>query len=445
MNSPPLQSNSSKRLFTDSSSDSQDLPFAFQPKRPSKKFRRPTYGRNQKLPSFPKPSADEFRDPYARLGLEESALKSGQNLTASFLNPLVKYLLPQRDTHDKSSPNGPTNSEPEFSNGSTIVKPKVSSSNSIKLPPQPLRKSARLVKSMSSHKTIPKLISHHSFTSVSESIAADCGISQPGVSYTKSNASAPEGTTPFNPSCSIDKDSDSELSTPPESPNSDSPIEQPKFNFLSSAKSPSVSLCPMCKQIVEPALFQSYDTGGRMNVRKQRELCTAHRRNSARHEWDARGYPTIDWQKFQVRVEQFYGVLDNILRGKQKSHFREALRIKVDMGNTITLKKSIMTTEFRVLTPGYYGPRGARAMMEIIMSRFSPIIREIAAKDRLISSGGVLSYVQAVLVPELAVLLIKEDMGVDNEMARSIMEASIDIGDLVNEEQDEEDSWQQNY
>jgi len=45
--------------------------------------------------------------------------------------------------------------------------------------------------------------------------------------------------------------------------------------------------------------------------------------------------------------------------------------------------------------------------------------------------------VQAVLVPELAVLLVKEDMGVDDEEARGILQESIEIGDLLNEEEEE--------
>ncbi len=44
---------------------------------------------------------------------------------------------------------------------------------------------------------------------------------------------------------------------------------------------------------------------------------------------------------------------------------------------------------------------------------------------------------QAVLVPELAVLLVKEDMGVDDEEARGILQESIEIGDLLNEEEEE--------
>lgn len=71
------------------------------------------------------------------------------------------------------------------------------------------------------------------------------------------------------------------------------------------------------------------------------------------------------------------------------------------------------------------------------MSRFAPKLRRLAASDMLISSGGVSRYVQAVLVPELAVLLVTDDMRVDEEKAREVLRDSVDIGNLLNEEEDE--------
>ena len=71
------------------------------------------------------------------------------------------------------------------------------------------------------------------------------------------------------------------------------------------------------------------------------------------------------------------------------------------------------------------------------MLRFAGKIRRLAASDKLISSGGVSRYVQAVLVPELAVLLIKDDIKVDEEKAREVLRDSVDIGNLLNEEEDE--------
>lgn len=71
------------------------------------------------------------------------------------------------------------------------------------------------------------------------------------------------------------------------------------------------------------------------------------------------------------------------------------------------------------------------------MTSFAPKVRRLAASDKLIASAGVAGYVQAVLAPELAVMLVMEDMRVDEDEARAILRNSKEIGDLLNEEEDE--------
>ena len=46
--------------------------------------------------------------------------------------------------------------------------------------------------------------------------------------------------------------------------------------------------------------------------------------------------------------------------------------------------------------------------------------------------AGPVGYAQAVLVPELAVRLVKEDMGVNEETARQILRETIELGEKVN-------------
>ena len=53
------------------------------------------------------------------------------------------------------------------------------------------------------------------------------------------------------------------------------------------------------------------------------------------------------------------------------------------------------------------------------------------------TSGGVSGYVHSVLVPELAACLIAEDCEVDAEGARKIIADSADLGELLNEEDEE--------
>ena len=75
--------------------------------------------------------------------------------------------------------------------------------------------------------------------------------------------------------------------------------------------------------------------------------------------------------------------------------------------------------------------------MENIISHFSHKIRRRAASDSLVSTGGVSAFVQAVLTPELAVMLVKEDMETDDEGARAVLRESAEVGHLLNEEEDE--------
>lgn len=77
--------------------------------------------------------------------------------------------------------------------------------------------------------------------------------------------------------------------------------------------------------------------------------------------------------------------------------------------------------------------------MELITKTLTPQLRRLAGSDKLIAgSGGVSGYVQAVLVPELATLLVMEDMDVGKERAIDILSESIEIGDLVNEEEEDQ-------
>lgn len=48
-------------------------------------------------------------------------------------------------------------------------------------------------------------------------------------------------------------------------------------------------------------------------------------------------------------------------------------------------------------------------------------------------AAGASGYVQGVLVPELTVMLVKEDMGVNDKDALKVMKESMWIGDLLNE------------
>ncbi|EZF25149.1 hypothetical protein H100_02498 [Trichophyton rubrum MR850] len=170
-------------------------------------------------------------------------------------------------------------------------------------------------------------------------------------------------------------------------------------------RSAPVTVCPVCEIPVDMELFKSFKSMEKMG--QQSRFCLLHRRKSAEQQWKERRYPTIEWDSLQTRIEGHFAELERILLPDKK------------------------------MTTGYYGARGAKNMMEVIISRFAPRVRELALSDPLVQAVGVSGYVQAVLVPELTTILVKEDMDVDDEEARRIMQDSMEIGDLLNQQLDD--------
>ncbi|KAI1372726.1 hypothetical protein F4677DRAFT_431925 [Hypoxylon crocopeplum] len=187
--------------------------------------------------------------------------------------------------------------------------------------------------------------------------------------------------------------------------------------------------CPMCHDVVDAGLLAKYSDRGRMNIKKQAAFCRLHKRQTALDSRSQKGYPKIDWETLDTRFAKHQGFLRGILEGTRQSHYSDILKENVESGKNRTLLKTEDS-----LTPGYYGPRGLRAMTEYIMRTFSSVVRKRAVEDRLVSARGYTGYVQTVLVPELAVRLIMEDMDVTEEDARNIMQDSIEVGELLYEE-----------
>ncbi|ORY66265.1 RTC4-like domain-containing protein [Pseudomassariella vexata] len=187
--------------------------------------------------------------------------------------------------------------------------------------------------------------------------------------------------------------------------------------------------CPMCHAPVDPDMLKKHSNHGRMNIKQQTSFCRLHKRKSAQRDRSAQGYPDIDWVNLEVRLIEHETFIKDILQGARSSYYASLLNDKVDTGQNRTLLKTDDS-----LTPGYYGPRGLRVMTEFIMRTFSDTVRKRAVEDRLVSARGYTGYVQAVLVPELAIRLIMEDMKVGEEDARVILRDTVELGDFLHEE-----------
>ncbi len=183
--------------------------------------------------------------------------------------------------------------------------------------------------------------------------------------------------------------------------------------------------CPMCNQPLDPAEVSKI-VG--MSVRMQEKFCRDHKRRTAKENWSDRGYPQIHWESFDARISKHHSFIKELIKGVD-CHYRDILDQRVNTGKDRNLMK--MTSN---LIPGYYGSRGLRSISENIMDRFTPLLKKRVVQDRLMSARGVTGFVQSVLVPEVAVLLIQEDMNVAIEEARDILTDSASMGELVNEE-----------
>ncbi|KAL8917634.1 MAG: hypothetical protein Q9172_005756 [Xanthocarpia lactea] len=198
------------------------------------------------------------------------------------------------------------------------------------------------------------------------------------------------------------------------------------------------SQCPVCKTLVSRLFLEEFSRSGNLNVRQQLGFCKAHKIRSAQKVWRKKGYPSIEWIQFGARLPRYEEDMVGVINRTRRSFYRNAYEDQLKSGLNRTLHQALLSGNgWEGLNVGYYGTKGARILLEYTMSKFASQLRTFAVDEPLISAGGVAGYVQAVLVPELAVMLVKDDMDVDEEQARVILSESSEIGHLLNEEEDE--------
>ncbi|KAL8839103.1 MAG: hypothetical protein Q9176_004605 [Flavoplaca citrina] len=254
--------------------------------------------------------------------------------------------------------------------------------------------------------------------------------------------SAPESsaTTSSGPTFDFDVgdgNSSSSLSSAPDVEELDAIDYQDEVLKAQRSSSPK-SKCPLCKRSVSRLFLDEFSSTGFLNLRQQAKFCKAHNIHSAREMWRERGYPSLEWQELQARLPTYGDDLVGVLNNTRTSFYRNVLDEQVKSGKRTAKQLMMVGADDREGSKmGYYGTKGQRILMDYLMERFASRIRRLAGTDRLVSASGVAGYVQGVLVPELAVMLVKDDMRVDDEQARVILKESTDIGNLLNEEEDE--------
>lgn len=265
-----------------------------------------------------------------------------------------------------------------------------------------------------------------------------------------STVSHPSFKTPTADITFKDTGSTSGLSSPPSSPqtpNGQSVIDirsSPPLAIYDYSPSPAPEdndesglCCPICFTPVTSELFDTLTMKRPQTTRDKMNFCTNHKRLAALAKYSRDHYPAIDWEALPARLKRHDAILEAVLSGRRPSHYRTQLESHVASvaGRKGFHRKDAFGAQNAV--PGYYGPRGARHMLEHVMSVFAPKIRKIAAETEAVGVTGVTGYLQAVLVPEMAVCLVKEDMDCGDEEARRVLEESAEVGELMHGEEEE--------
>jgi hypothetical protein len=211
------------------------------------------------------------------------------------------------------------------------------------------------------------------------------------------------------------------------------------------------TFCPICNEPVSQDSYWTFWKGLSSTVKNQALFCHTHRRATASTSYLAEGYPSlngaphIDWSALSSRIKKHRMALYSILCNETPSAHRARYaplaltgaaaavpRKRTDLSPAAQQHLDTYALDSHAAGPGYYGPRGRRLMTESIMSLLRTEIQR--STDPVVLTSGPATFVQAVLVPEVAVRLIMEDLMCDWERAEEVREATGEMGALLNEE-----------
>jgi hypothetical protein len=205
------------------------------------------------------------------------------------------------------------------------------------------------------------------------------------------------------------------------------------------------SSCPLCRAPVESEDYWEYWKGKKRTVKHQNAFCRIHKTKSAWEEYRSEGYPDISWPVLPQRIRKHRMTLFKILTNELPSPYRAAYEPIALTGKAAAVpsrRKDLPThiqdeldsyaLDDQSTFPGYYGPHGRRVITETVMRLLKNEIKNCS--DAVVQGSGPATFVQAVLVPETAILLIMEDCRVDREEAEEVRERTYEVGMLLHEE-----------
>lgn len=192
---------------------------------------------------------------------------------------------------------------------------------------------------------------------------------QKSTSFLPAKAPASSTTESSLLSTSYRAGSSSPLTSLPPSPDGGDPSELDIYETKASTaqdSQPPPALCPICQVPVDRAFLEEFNHGNPLRARQQAQFCKAHKIRAAEEEWEDKGYPKIDWARFDNRLQGYHPIIEDILAGRKTSFYRNAFEDQINKGQMKSLKATMLdSASMERMLPGYYGSRGARAMYVI--------------------------------------------------------------------------------
>lgn len=127
------------------------------------------------------------------------------------------------------------------------------------------------------------------------------------------------------------------------------------------------SFCPMCKQPVDPELLMRFQAQPKQRIRDQQRFCESHKQKSAEAEWQEKGYPSIDWDKFDDRIHRHFDYIDTLLVSESPSYYRNILDATLKSGKAKNFKLTLSGDGLETISCGYYGTRGSDKMYGVVL------------------------------------------------------------------------------
>lgn len=206
--------------------------------------------------------------------------------------------------------------------------------------------------------------------------------------------------------------------------------------------------CSICHEPVDQAAYWDFWKGRKKTIKNQALYCHTHKKAAAQRDFDAERFPAIDWAAIPDRIKKHRMALHKILTGDAPSTYRtryEPLALtgkaatvpskRADLSPAKQAELASNALDDPAIYPGYYGPRGRRQITESVMALLSNEIKR--CRDAVVQTSGPATFVQAVLVPEVAVRLIMDDCHCDWDAAEDVRERTYDMGVLLNDEIDD--------